>query len=143
MGKASGGDRQNLGGIVGRFHVITAKHSQRAPIAVPKRAGQPGAGRRTKRFPGNGSPGKDEARDEPQGCTARRAPRARQSRSHEGSRPFCRMGIVSRGLMAGSATCNPLARTKPRIHHRRGSVSGPWDWREHRHLPINRCRAPA
>src|SRR5205807_1090382 len=32
MGKASGGDRQNLGGVVGSFHVIAAKHNGRAPI---------------------------------------------------------------------------------------------------------------
>src|SRR5258708_28050793 len=68
MGKASGGDRQNPGGIVGRFHVIAAKHGGRAPFAVPKRARQAGAGRRAKRFPGDGSRRKDEAGDEPQGC---------------------------------------------------------------------------
>src|SRR5438445_6089484 len=69
MGKASGGDRQNLGDFVNR-HVGTAKHIERTPIAVPKGTGQPGAGRRTKRLPGDGSPRKDEAGDEPQGCAS-------------------------------------------------------------------------
>ena len=39
MGKASGGDRQNLGGVV-NGHVIAAKHSERAPVAVPKGTGR-------------------------------------------------------------------------------------------------------
>src|SRR5882762_2004235 len=101
MGKASGGDRQNLGGIVGRFHVITAKHGGRAPIAVPKGTGRRGVGRRTTRLPGDGGRGKDKARDEPQGGVSRRAFGARYPRSYKGSRPLCHLGIFCRDLLAG------------------------------------------
>src|SRR5258707_13448923 len=95
MGKASGGDRQNLGGIVGRFHVITAKHGGRAPIAVPKGAGQPGAGRRIKRLLGNGRRRKDEAGDEPKGSDSLGTLEAGESRGYEGIDSLCRMVILS------------------------------------------------
>src|ERR1700728_106427 len=44
MGKASGGHSQNLGGVVGRFHVITAKYGGRDTIAVPKETRRSGVG---------------------------------------------------------------------------------------------------
>jgi len=36
MGKTSGGDRQNLGGLVKGIHVLANQHGKRASIAVPK-----------------------------------------------------------------------------------------------------------
>src|SRR5260370_3707637 len=103
MGKASGGDRQNLGDVVGRFHVTAAKHGGRAPITVPKGTRPPRTGRGTQRLLGDGNRGKDEGGDEPQGCASRRAPGAGESRSYEGSRPLCRLGNFCGNLLAGFA----------------------------------------
>src|SRR5438034_9145810 len=37
MGQASGGDREDSGGLVRRSHVLTAKHSKRASLAARKK----------------------------------------------------------------------------------------------------------
>src|SRR5205807_3893766 len=100
MGKASGGDRQNVEDIVGRFHVSTAKHRGRAPIAVPKGTGRPRAGRRTEWLSGDGRRRKDKAGDEPQGCASRRALGRRNSRGFKGNRPLRRLGILYRDVVA-------------------------------------------
>src|SRR5260370_11324146 len=94
MGKASGGDRQNLGDVVGRFHVTAAKHGGRAPITVPKGTWPPRTGRGTQRLLGDGTRGKNEGGDEPQGCAWRRAPGAGGCRRYERNPPLRRTGNI-------------------------------------------------
>src|SRR5437667_11762823 len=107
MGKASGGDRQNLGDVVGRFHVTAANHGGRAPITVPKGTRPPRTGRGTQRLLGDGRRGKAEGGDEPQGCASRRALGERQSRNYEGSRSFWRLGILRGDVLAGLSFWSP------------------------------------
>ena len=96
------GRHQNLGGVV-KGHDFAAKHSERAPISVPKGTGQPRDGRRTQRLPRDGSRRKDEGRDEPQGCASRGAFGARKPRSCKGSRPLRPLGICCGDVVARSA----------------------------------------
>src|SRR5882724_9189778 len=69
--------------------------------------------------------------NEPQGCPSRRAFRARKPRSYEGGRPFCRLGISSRDLVARPAIRRADAMQKPRLHDHRGRDAGAWDRGEH------------
>src|SRR5438132_9921964 len=54
MGQASGGDREDSGGLVRRSHVLTAKHSKRASLAARKKTGGGRAGRTAVRLPCDG-----------------------------------------------------------------------------------------
>jgi len=101
----SGCNRQNLGGVVGRFHVIAAKYNGRAPIVVPKRAGRPGElDEELKQLPGDGSRRKGEAGHEPQGCASRRAVGAGEiSRLRRKVVRSCWLGIFFRDIVAGFA----------------------------------------
>src|SRR2546430_1920591 len=100
MGATGGSDCQNLGGVIRRGCVLATKNNERTPIAVPKRTRRRRVARRTERLPRNGSRGKDEAWDEPQGCASRRPLGAGESRNCKGSCPFCRLGIVCGDVLA-------------------------------------------
>src|SRR5437667_877429 len=99
-----------------RTYVSATKPIRWTPVAVPKRAGQPGARRGTKRLSGDGSRRKGEAGDEPQGCASRRALGERKSRSYEGNCALSRLGIRFGDVLPRFALCVPHASEKSWLH---------------------------
>jgi Transcriptional regulator PadR-like family len=75
-------------------YVFAPKYCKRAAVSFPKKPGGPGVGRRAGCVLGDGSRGKDEARDEPEGSAPRRTLGARQHRSKQRNRPLWRLGII-------------------------------------------------
>src|SRR6266566_4022836 len=116
MGQASGGDREDSGGLVRRSHVLTAKHSKRASLAARKKTG---GGR------------KDQAGDDPQGSSSGSTLGAGDSRGHQGNHPLCGMGVSFGDVLARLLL--RFARTEEiaRIRSSCGADPGVGYWRQY------------
>src|SRR5260370_29604398 len=93
---------------------LAAEFSGRAPVVASDGTGFEGTRRRTRQLPRDGSRGKDEARDTPQGRTSCRALGAGEPRSCKGSRVVCPLGVCRRRRVAGFSFRTSYAPQIPR-----------------------------